>query len=243
MSFLFEGKWLSSPSLLPRDPSASPSFSSPPFSASPSLSLPPFSIVLGVLPTAKTLIRKTPISLYHRNPLRFRIPQPNSTPIASSIAAPELAQTEPEGIKGVPMTWLNWPRSKVEASKCMILICRSSPYALWCNNGPCPLPTLKILASAKMAISYCTTLKYLQGLEFVIIEQRIWAFLASFWVPTSASPSRWRAKSVRRENWLCGDSAKINTTDFRRKGIGEIAEISTNLWKIRSFSSGFADNS
>ncbi|XP_047954159.1 protein transport protein SEC23-like [Salvia hispanica] len=41
------------------------------------------------------------------------------------MAAPELAQTEPEGIEGVRMTWLNWPRSKVEASKCVIPIAAS----------------------------------------------------------------------------------------------------------------------
>ncbi|KAG6423347.1 hypothetical protein SASPL_113741 [Salvia splendens] len=41
------------------------------------------------------------------------------------MAAPELAQTEPEGIEGVRMTWLNWPRSKVEASKCVIPIATS----------------------------------------------------------------------------------------------------------------------
>ncbi|XP_042027528.1 protein transport protein SEC23-like [Salvia splendens] len=41
------------------------------------------------------------------------------------MAAPELDQTEPEGIEGVRMTWLNWPRSKVEASKCVIPIAAS----------------------------------------------------------------------------------------------------------------------
>ncbi|KAL7105980.1 hypothetical protein ACP275_07G082400 [Erythranthe tilingii] len=41
------------------------------------------------------------------------------------MAAPELAQTDPEGIEGVRMTWLNWPRSKVEASKCVIPIAAS----------------------------------------------------------------------------------------------------------------------
>ncbi|KAL6548805.1 Protein transport protein S23 E [Orobanche gracilis] len=38
------------------------------------------------------------------------------------MATPELDQTDPEGIEGVRMTWLNWPRSKVEASKCVIPI-------------------------------------------------------------------------------------------------------------------------
>ncbi|KAL6532182.1 Protein transport protein S23 E [Orobanche gracilis] len=38
------------------------------------------------------------------------------------MATPELAQTDPEGIEGVRMTWLHWPRSKVEASKCVIPI-------------------------------------------------------------------------------------------------------------------------
>ncbi|KAL3835030.1 hypothetical protein ACJIZ3_009766 [Penstemon smallii] len=41
------------------------------------------------------------------------------------MAAPELAQTDPEGIEGVRMTWLKWPRSKVEASKCVIPIAAS----------------------------------------------------------------------------------------------------------------------
>ncbi|KAL1535670.1 Protein transport protein S23 E [Salvia divinorum] len=41
------------------------------------------------------------------------------------MAAPELAQTDPEGIEGVRMTWLNWPQSKVEASKCVIPIAAS----------------------------------------------------------------------------------------------------------------------
>ncbi|KAL6527954.1 Protein transport protein S23 E [Orobanche hederae] len=38
------------------------------------------------------------------------------------MATPELDQTDPEGIEGVRMTWLNWPRTKVEASKCVIPI-------------------------------------------------------------------------------------------------------------------------
>ncbi|KAL0382870.1 UNVERIFIED_CONTAM: protein transport protein SEC23 [Sesamum calycinum] len=37
------------------------------------------------------------------------------------MAAPELAQTDPEGIEGVRMTWLNWPRSRWRPrNTCMI---------------------------------------------------------------------------------------------------------------------------
>ncbi|PQM34900.1 protein transport protein SEC23 [Prunus yedoensis var. nudiflora] len=32
----------------------------------------------------------------------------------------EMANTDPEGIDGVRMTWNVWPRTKVEASKCVI---------------------------------------------------------------------------------------------------------------------------
>ena len=110
--------------------SASHSLSShpPPFIPLLCLSLPlfaPFSIAFGSSQLQKPSSRKPPISLNHQNPLRFRIPQPTSTPIASSMAAPELAQTEPEGIEGVRMTCLNWPRSKAEASKCVIPIAAS----------------------------------------------------------------------------------------------------------------------
>ncbi|XP_022874987.1 protein transport protein SEC23-like [Olea europaea var. sylvestris] len=41
------------------------------------------------------------------------------------MAAPELVQTDPEGIEGIRMTWNNWPRTKVEASKCVIPIAAS----------------------------------------------------------------------------------------------------------------------
>ncbi|PHT82418.1 hypothetical protein T459_15433 [Capsicum annuum] len=42
------------------------------------------------------------------------------------MAAPaELAQTDIEGIDGVRMTWNSWPRTKVEASKCVIPIASS----------------------------------------------------------------------------------------------------------------------
>ncbi|KAK3025435.1 hypothetical protein RJ639_042161 [Escallonia herrerae] len=37
----------------------------------------------------------------------------------------EMAQTDAEGIDGVRMTWNNWPRTKVEASKCVIPIAAS----------------------------------------------------------------------------------------------------------------------
>ncbi|MCD7464917.1 hypothetical protein HAX54_000187 [Datura stramonium] len=39
--------------------------------------------------------------------------------------ATEMAQTDPEGIDGVRMTWNSWPRTKVEASKCIIPIASS----------------------------------------------------------------------------------------------------------------------
>ncbi|XP_028104899.1 protein transport protein SEC23-like [Camellia sinensis] len=37
----------------------------------------------------------------------------------------EMAQTDPEGIDGVRMTWNAWPRTKVESSKCVIPIAAS----------------------------------------------------------------------------------------------------------------------
>ncbi|KAD0585580.1 hypothetical protein E3N88_44022 [Mikania micrantha] len=37
----------------------------------------------------------------------------------------EIANTDPEGIDGVRMTWNSWPRTKVEASKCVIPIAAS----------------------------------------------------------------------------------------------------------------------
>lgn len=37
----------------------------------------------------------------------------------------EMANTDPEGIDGVRMTWNVWPRSKVEASKCVIPLAAS----------------------------------------------------------------------------------------------------------------------
>ncbi|KAM3249823.1 protein transport protein SEC23 [Capsicum annuum] len=37
----------------------------------------------------------------------------------------EMAQTEPEGIDGIRMTWNSWPRSKLESSKCIIPIASS----------------------------------------------------------------------------------------------------------------------
>jgi protein transport protein SEC23 len=39
--------------------------------------------------------------------------------------ATEMAQTDPEGIDGVRMTWNVWPKTKVEASKCVIPIAAS----------------------------------------------------------------------------------------------------------------------
>ncbi|KAI4344901.1 hypothetical protein L6164_012083 [Bauhinia variegata] len=37
----------------------------------------------------------------------------------------EMANTDPEGLDGVRMTWNNWPRTKVEASKCVIPLAAS----------------------------------------------------------------------------------------------------------------------
>ncbi|KAI3697062.1 hypothetical protein L6452_29794 [Arctium lappa] len=55
----------------------------------------------------------------------------------------EMANTDPEGIDGVRMTWNAWPRTKVEASKCVIPIAASispiRPHPLIPTNPYAPL--------------------------------------------------------------------------------------------------------
>ncbi|CAH1436426.1 unnamed protein product [Lactuca virosa] len=55
----------------------------------------------------------------------------------------EMANTDPEGIDGVRMTWNAWPRTKVEASKCVIPIAASispiRPHPHIPNNPYAPL--------------------------------------------------------------------------------------------------------
>ncbi|CAH9049940.1 unnamed protein product [Cuscuta epithymum] len=58
------------------------------------------------------------------------------------MASPEIAQTDLEGMDGVRMTWNAWPRTKVEASKCVIPIAasihliRPNPDLLTLPYGP-----------------------------------------------------------------------------------------------------------
>ncbi|EPS74608.1 hypothetical protein M569_00146, partial [Genlisea aurea] len=74
----------------------------------------------------------------------------------SSMAAPELAQTEPEGIDGVRMTWFNWPRTKVEASKCVIPIAASiQPIRPHVDLKILPYPPLRCKACSAVLNPFC----------------------------------------------------------------------------------------
>ncbi|KAK4420063.1 protein transport protein SEC23 [Sesamum alatum] len=72
------------------------------------------------------------------------------------MAAPELAQTDPEGIEGVRMTWLNWPRSKVEASKCVIPIAASiQPIRPHVDLQILPYPPLRCKTCSAVLNPFC----------------------------------------------------------------------------------------
>ncbi|KAK7834103.1 protein transport protein sec23a [Quercus suber] len=66
----------------------------------------------------------------------------------------EMANTDPEGIDGVRMSWNVWPRTKVEASKCVIPLAASiSPIR------PHPdIPTLPTLRFAAKPVPQFSTL-------------------------------------------------------------------------------------
>lgn len=65
--------------------------------------------------------------------------------------ATEMAQTEPEGIDGVRMTWNSWPRTKVEASKCIIPIASSIQLLR-------PFPDLPTLPYAPLRCKTCSSI-------------------------------------------------------------------------------------
>ncbi|KAL8486931.1 hypothetical protein ACS0TY_023574 [Phlomoides rotata] len=72
------------------------------------------------------------------------------------MAAPELAQTDPEGIEGVRMTWLNWPRSKVEAAKCVIPIAASiQPIRPNVDLQILPYPPLRCKTCSAVLNPFC----------------------------------------------------------------------------------------
>ncbi|CAN4105998.1 unnamed protein product [Withania somnifera] len=66
------------------------------------------------------------------------------------MAATEMAQTDAEGIDGVRMTWNSWPRTKVEASKCVIPIA-SSIHLIH------PHPTLATLPYPPLRCKTCSS--------------------------------------------------------------------------------------
>ncbi|CAA0840401.1 Sec23/Sec24 protein transport family protein [Striga hermonthica] len=72
------------------------------------------------------------------------------------MATPEFAQTDPEGIEGVRMTWLNWPRSKVEASKCVIPIAASiQPIRPHVDLQILPYPPLRCKTCSSVLNPFC----------------------------------------------------------------------------------------
>ncbi|EPS72601.1 hypothetical protein M569_02145 [Genlisea aurea] len=72
------------------------------------------------------------------------------------MAAPELAQSEQEGIEGVRMTWYNWPRTKVEASKCVIPIAASiQPIRSHVDLQILPYPPLRCKTCSAVLNPFC----------------------------------------------------------------------------------------
>ncbi|XP_073275145.1 protein transport protein SEC23 E-like [Primulina huaijiensis] len=72
------------------------------------------------------------------------------------MAAPEYAQSDPEGIEGVRMTWLNWPRSKVEASKCVVPIAATiQPIRPHVDLQAVPYPPLRCKTCTAVLNPFC----------------------------------------------------------------------------------------
>ncbi|XP_057497973.1 protein transport protein SEC23 B-like [Actinidia eriantha] len=68
----------------------------------------------------------------------------------------EMAQTDPEGIDGVRMTWNTWPRSKVEASKCVIPLAASiSPIRSHPDVPTLPYAPLRCRACSAVLSPFC----------------------------------------------------------------------------------------
>ncbi|KAK2641675.1 hypothetical protein Ddye_023438 [Dipteronia dyeriana] len=77
----------------------------------------------------------------------------------------EMANTDPEGIDGVRMTWNNWPRTKVEASKCVIPLAASiSPIR--------PHPDIPSLPYAPLRCKTCSAA--LNAFARVDFTAKIW---------------------------------------------------------------------
>lgn len=77
----------------------------------------------------------------------------------------EMANTDPEGIDGVRMTWNVWPRTKVEASKCVI------PLAA-CISPIRPHPDIPTLPYAPLRCKTCSAV--LNAFSRVDFTAKIW---------------------------------------------------------------------
>ena len=68
----------------------------------------------------------------------------------------EMAQSDPEGIDGVRMTWNAWPRTKVEASKCVIPLAASiSPIRPNPDIPTLPYAPLRCKTCAAVLSPFC----------------------------------------------------------------------------------------
>ncbi|GFY83650.1 Sec23/Sec24 protein transport family protein [Actinidia rufa] len=68
----------------------------------------------------------------------------------------EMAQTDPEGIDGVRLTWNAWPRTKVEASKCVIPLAASiSPIRPNLDIPTLPYAPLRCKTCAAVLSPFC----------------------------------------------------------------------------------------
>ncbi|XP_022880508.1 protein transport protein SEC23-like [Olea europaea var. sylvestris] len=72
------------------------------------------------------------------------------------MAASRLPDADLEGIEGVRMTWNNWPRTKVEASKCVIPIAASiQPIHPHVDLQVLPYPPLRCKTCSAILSPYC----------------------------------------------------------------------------------------
>ncbi|CAI9762818.1 unnamed protein product [Fraxinus pennsylvanica] len=72
------------------------------------------------------------------------------------MAASRLPEADLEGIEGVRMTWNNWPRTKVEASKCVIPIAASiQPIRPHVDLQILPYPPLRCKTCSAVLSPYC----------------------------------------------------------------------------------------
>ncbi|KAL2530998.1 Sec23/Sec24 protein transport family protein [Forsythia ovata] len=72
------------------------------------------------------------------------------------MAASRLPEADMEGIEGVRMTWNNWPRTKVEASKCVIPIAASiQPIRPHVDLQVLPYPPLRCKTCSAVLSPFC----------------------------------------------------------------------------------------